>query len=150
MKPYRLDIKSAKDMPEVVFKDFVTYEINKNGLETKLFGQIGKKYRDRLEIEGIKYYGYKEPKEELKAKKGVYKNDIIYLYGKIFYKTKDISFFSEQAEYDTQKEIIKSKPRFSLFTNSAEVVGTDLIYYRNKGKILAKNIEAKIYEKKRK
>ncbi len=147
MKPYRLTTKSIRDIAEVEFSKFIVYEIDQNGTQNKLYGDIGKKYKDRLEIENLKFIRFK-PKEELKAKTGIYKKDEIFLYDNIEYKTKDFKFYSQIAFYDIKKGIIKSKSKFKLITKSAESIGTDLIYYRNKGKILAKNIDAKIFNKK--
>ena len=147
MKPYRLTSKPIRDIAEVEFNKFIVYEIDQNGTQNRLYGDIGKKYKDRFEIENLKFVRFK-PKEELRAKRGIYIKDEIFLYDDIEYKTKDFKFYSQIAHYDIKKGIIKSRSKFKLISKSAEIIGTDLIYYRNKGKISAKNIDAKIFSKK--
>jgi len=147
MEPYRFTTKPIKDTAEVEFNKFIIYEIDQNGTQNRLYGDTGKKYKDRLEIKNLNFVRFK-PKEKLKAKTGIYKKDKIFLYDDIEYKTKDFKFYSQVAFYDIKKGIMKSKSKFRLITKNAEIVGTDLIYYRNKGKISAKNIDAKIFNKK--
>lgn len=148
-KEHKIDFKKYKNIPQIVFENFTTYEIDSRGLKNRLTGKIAKKYRDRVEMFDFFYFDY-DKNSELRAKKGVKKKDIIYLYGNIVYKTKDFKFFSSKAIYNTKKKIIKSKPKFKLFTKNSEILGNSLIYYANQGKIWAKNIDATIFEKKRK
>lgn len=143
IKPYKIELRPLKNLPETIFYDFTTYEIDKNGLKTKLIGRLGKKFRDRLEIDDFYFF---KLQEELKAKKVIYKQDILYLNGDIFYKYKDIKFFSNSAIYDTKKDIVKCNDEFVLLTKKSKILGDSLIYYKNKGKIFAKNIDAKIFE----
>lgn len=146
-KEYSVGTKKYKDIPEVVFENFTTYQIDKKGVISKLLGESAKKYKDRLEMENFSYFDYKK-NEELKAKKGIDKKDTLYFFGNVVYKTKDFQFYSSEAQYDRKNEIIKSKARFKLLTKNSKIFGNSLIYYKNLGKILAKNIDATIYEKK--
>ncbi|WP_281951068.1 LPS export ABC transporter periplasmic protein LptC [Nitrosophilus kaiyonis] len=148
LKPYKISPKNIKDIPEVVFENFILNEIEKNGTKSTLIGKIGEKYKDRFEIKDFEYKKNDKNIENLIAKKGVYKKDIINLYDSIEYKTKDFKFYTDMAVYNLKKEIISTKTKFKLITKSAIVLGDNLIYYRNKGKILAKNINAKIKNKK--
>jgi len=150
LKPYKIEEKDIKNLAEVKFENFKLIEIDQNGSKSTIFGKIGEKYKDRLVIYYPKYKKVHPPKEELEAYKGIYKNRKIYLYDNIVYKTKDFIFYAKEAIYDLKNEILKSKRDFRLVTKSATITGEDLIYYRNKGKILAKNIYANIITKNEK
>ena len=148
LKPYKIEEKNVKDLAEVVFDDFILYEFDQNGLKNRLIGKEGIKYQDRLVVIEPNYLRFENSEEKLKANKGVYEKDIIHLFGDIEYTTKDFTFFTQEAIYDMKNDIVKSKARFKLLTKTSEVIGDNLIYYRNVGKILAKNIYTKINTKK--
>ncbi|WP_200763900.1 LPS export ABC transporter periplasmic protein LptC [Nitrosophilus alvini] len=147
MKPRVLEKKEAKSTAELVFKNFLILEIEQEGIKKNIIGQEGRKFADRYEIDKIKYFKKNGDFEELTAKRGVYKNDIVRVFGDVVYKKgKDFIFKSQRAKYDTKKEIVSTDTKFTLITKSAVVNGRDLIYYRKRGKILAKKIDAKIFE----
>ena len=144
-KEYKIKSKKYKDITQIVFENFITYEINSSGLKDKLIGKVAKKYKNRVEMFD---FSYQEKNSSLRAKRGVYKNSILYFYKNVIYKSKDFRFFTSKAIYDTKKKILKSRSKFILLTKSSKILGKDLIYNRNIGKILAKKIDATIYEKK--
>ena len=150
LKPYEIFPRDVKNLPEAVFKNFILMEIRKDGIKSTLKGKIGKKFKNKLVVENLEYNNISNKKETIRAKRGIYKDNIIKLFKNIVYKTENFTFYTEMAEYNLKKKILFSKTKFRLITKNSLIIGDNLIYYRNKGKILAKNIDANIKVKKKK
>ncbi|GEM_PF-3487806 len=149
-EPYETK-KGIKDaVAEAEFVNFVSKKISVSGVESELSGSLGEKFSDRVTVYDMIYKTFTPKKESLKAKKGVYNtvNEIIDLYGDVFYEGKEFIFLSDRARYAKKTETFRSLGPFSMKGESFSATGTDLIYYRNKGKILAKSVKATIKEKK--
>jgi hypothetical protein len=142
---YSVNIMPDISKPQMEFFLFKLYEISEDGVKKKIFGEKARKFTTHLEISKPHFF---RNDEEIKSESAIYTNDLLYLSKNVHYRKKDLNFKANDAFYDMKKEIFKTKGKFTIFDSFSLAKGKDLIYYKKSGKILAKEVFARIKEDK--
>lgn len=141
-KPLNIKEQSFTDVPLFEVDTFTIYEINTFGLDSILLGTKGTRYADRYKIDNVNFTdNTKKYIANIKANKGIYKNDIITLTGDVLYNREDgLSFSSDEAIYDKKSSIIYTNHKYIAYQGKNRFTGTSLIYNNLTNKIKSKNI----------
>lgn len=129
-EPQELDKKTEGDIALFNISSFLMYELNKNGLITFMNASEGVRYKDRYTITDINYTdNSKEYRANLKAKDGIYKNDILKLSGDVFYTRQDgIKFQTDEATYDKKSSIAKANGDYIAYMEENVAYGREIEY----------------------
>ncbi len=132
--------------PLMELKESKMYDITYNGINTYLQAKTLKRYKDRYELYRI-YSNKKDnsANEKIWADKGILKNNILSLFGNVFYKDNtDQTLFSNTVIYNLKKDILSSDTPFKATYKKSKVTGSSFIYYKREKKLVAQNIKANI------
>ena len=135
------------DVPLFELKDFTMYELDQKGLRTIMLGRTATRYSNRYRVENIDYTD-NEKKEyiaNMKAKQGIYKNNIVTLDGNVTYVRDDgLTFKTQKAIYNKRTSNVVSDVGYVAYLNDSIVRGSYIRYNNKKNRIFSKNIRAKI------
>ena len=141
-----LDIKQQHfvDVPIFELKSFTLYELNKLGLESVMVGDNGIRYSNRYEVENINYTdSSKGYLANIKADKGLYKNDTLKLNGHVEYQRDDgLVFQTKRADYNKKTKIAYTDTNYVSYMGKNIVKGSYLRYDSNLKKTFSKNVTA--------
>jgi hypothetical protein len=140
-----LNIKQQKfdDVPIFELKQFSMYEFNTDELETLMKGDIAIRYEDRYTLSNIDYTdNSKQIISNMKAKDGIYKDNIVTLSDDVVYNRADgLVFESQKIRYNKKSAIVVSPKEYTgLIDNKSKVSGSYLKYDVVKKKLYSKNI----------
>jgi len=146
-EPMKIKKINTKEVPLFSLGVFTLYELDRFGLTTLMKGTQASRYSDRYDVKNIDYTdNAKEFSSNMKAKHGLYKNEIVYLDGDVYFTRKDgLKYFSQKAVYNKKTDISISEVDYVANMGLNQVWGSYLRYDTKKEKIKAKNIYA-IYE----
>ncbi len=149
-KPMDLEKTNNKEMPQFSLEKFTIYELNQNGLITKMTGDNALRYSDRYVINSIDYTDNSEEyKTNMKADSGLYKSDTVYLTGNVRLNRDDgLSFFSQKLTYDKIKYIAKTDVKYTAYMGQNYITGDSAIVDNKKQKVKSKHIYA-VYDLER-
>ncbi|MCW8839298.1 MAG: LPS export ABC transporter periplasmic protein LptC [Thiovulaceae bacterium] len=153
-KPMNFKQTQDKEIAQFSLTNFTLNELDKSGLITKMNGDEAIRYNDRYLVENINYTdNTKEFLANMKAKKGLYKKNIVYLNGDVKFKREDgVRFFSQKATYNKNTDVASSDVEYVAYIGENYVTG-DSVTLDNKNNIIkSKNIYAiyNLEEKKKK
>jgi LPS export ABC transporter protein LptC len=145
-KPLHIKQQKFGDVPLFELSDFTMYELNKKGLDTIMTGSTATRYSNRYKVDNINYTDNRDAYvANMKADRGVYKNDIVTLNGNVEYKRDDgLTFETQKATYNKKSSDIISKVGYVAYLNDSIVRGTYIKYNNKKDIIFSKNVVAKI------
>ena len=128
-------------------KDFTMYELDTKGLRTIMLGSAATRYSNRYTVQDIDYTD--NEKEEyianMKAKHGIYKNDMVTLSGDVEYVRDDgLTFKTQKAVYNKKSSDVVSDVGYVAYLNDSVVRGSYIKYNNEKNRIFSKNVTAKI------
>ena len=146
-KPLNIKQQSFVDVPLFELKDFTMYELDTKGLRTIMLGSAATRYSNRYTVQDIDYTD--NEKEEyianMKAKHGIYKNDMVTLSGDVEYVRDDgLTFKTQKAVYNKKSSDVVSDVGYVAYLNDSVVRGSYIKYNNEKNKIFSKNVTAKI------
>ncbi len=152
LKPEQYQKADGEKIPQMEIEDFTLYEIDTKGVKSVVSGTIGRQYELYYEVENAHYVENKNKLgEHLYADKGKFEKDIAYLDENVRYFRDDgLSFESDHAVYDTNKELLFVPKSFVLTQNENIIYGNELHYNAKSGDIDAKEVNASYYTKDRK
>ncbi len=131
------------------FKNIKSYDITYNGIIGKLQAKSAKKFKNKYVLYDIN--SSKNDNEQLRADKGVLKNDILNLFGNVFYKNNldDRTLSSNTVIYNIKKDILSSKTPFRSTYDKSIMTGSSFIYFKKNKRLIAQNIKAEIHTEKK-
>ena len=141
-----LDIKNRifTDVPLFEINSFVLYELNTKSLETLMNGTKALRYTNRYVVKDIDYTdNAKEYIANMKAKNGLYKDDIVYLDKDVVYTREDgLVFKSQKAVYNKKTTVTHVDTDYVAYQNKNKIVGNFLVYNNAKRTIKSANVVA--------
>ncbi len=143
-EPMKLKKTKLTEVAQFSLNSFTLYELDKIGLTSLIKGDKAIKYEDRLVVEGIDYSdNFKEQTVNMKAKNGLYKNDIVYLDGDVKFKREDgLSFSSQKVKYNKTTNTAVSEVDYESHMGLNRVEGSEIIYDSKNNTIKSKNVYA--------
>lgn len=140
-----MDIKEQKyqDVPVFNIAFFTIYELSTSGLTTFISGSEATRYTDRYTIKDMDYTdNSKTYLANMKADRGIFKDDIVNLTGDVVYFREDgLTFQTQEATYNTKTSIAKANLGFILTRDKNRATGTHLVYNNLLNTINAKKIK---------
>ncbi len=132
--------------PLMELEDSKIYNITSDGITAYLQSKVAKRYKNRYVLYDIFSNKKNDTKsEQLWAKKGVMKNDILTLLGNVLYKDSSGQILkSQKVIYNLKKDILSSDTFFVATYKKNKVRGSSFIYYKKEKRLLADNIKADI------
>ncbi len=132
--------------PLMELEESKIYNITYEGITAYLQSKVAKRYKNRYVLYDI--FSNKQDNtesEQLWAKKGIMKNDILTLLGNVLYKdSNDQTLKSQKVIYNLKKDILSSDTFFIATYKKSKVKGSSFIYYKKQKRLLADNIKADI------
>ena len=129
---------------EILFQNFSLVELKENTIGQQLSAKETIKYKTHLDFKEIDLRD--EMGHNIKAKEGVYKDDIVYMKENIHLTRKDgLSFTTENLNYNLKTKEMQTFSPFILELNESSIKGTNLMFYLKTKEIRADNIDARIY-----
>jgi len=141
-EPMNLKESNDKEIAQFSLGEFVLHELDTNGLATRMNGDKAVRYTNRYEVYNIDFTdNSKEFLTNMKAKKGLYKTDVVYLNGDVKLVRDDgLRFFSQKAKYDKNKDIASTDTKFIAYMNENYISGSSAIFDNKNKTIKSKNI----------
>lgn len=129
-KPLNIKTQNYTDVPLFDVTSFTLFEFNTNKLTTIMNGSYAVRFKDRYKVKDIDYTdNTREYLANIKANKGVYKDDVVDLTGDVLYTRDDgLTFQSETASYNKNSTIVETKSDYVSFMGKNRVVGTSVKY----------------------
>lgn len=143
-EPIKIKKLDSKEVPLFSLNVFTLYELDKNGLTTLMKGSQGRRYSDRYEVKNIDYTdNSSEFKANMKAKDGLYKNEVVYLDGDVFFTRVDgLRYFSQKAVYNKKTDVSISDADYVATMGDNQIYGDYILYDAKKEKIKSNNVYA--------
>jgi LPS export ABC transporter protein LptC len=147
LRPEQLAKPSGEVLPQLEIEDFTLYEMDETGVTSVVSGSDAKQYVSHYEVENAHYIENKNKLgEHLYADHARFEKDIAYLNDNVRYFREDgLSFESDKAIYNTNKENLYVPGSFVLTQNENVVYGKELYYNSITGKMKANEIDANYY-----
>lgn len=146
ISPYVIDQKKLKEIPQLEFQGFTSFEIEGENLKLMLSGESAKRYDDRLLVK--EFAVYQESNNSVRiisAKEGVHKGKELLLRGSVEYQGQEgLLLQTEEATLNTKRNTISVKAPFYLKQNGTVIEGTSLFFNQNNDKIVAKGVKASL------
>ena len=144
-EPLDIKQKKFKDVPLFSITSFTMHELNQEGLITLMSGTKAVRYKDRYTIDVMDYTdNSKEYIANMKANKGVYKNEIVNLDGDVVYFREDgLTFETQHAVYNKKTTVARADGDYVLYRGNNKVIGNKLQYNNSKQRVKSKNVVAK-------
>ncbi len=141
-KPLNLKQQSFVDVPLFELNDFTLHEMNLEGLVTFMNGRKAIRYSNRYVVNDINYTdNSKKYIANMKAKHGVYKDDVINLDGEIIYLREDgLTFKTNSAKYDKRTHIVEADGKYVSYRGANVISGNALKYNNLLDTIESKNV----------
>jgi hypothetical protein len=141
-----MNLKKTKDKEIAQFslENFTMHELSKNGLLSKMSGDTGIRYTNRYVINNIDYTdNSKDFISNMKAKNGLYKQNIVYLNGDVGFTRDDgLKFFSQKVIYNKVKDMVSSNVEYIAYMGENYILGDSIVFDNNKNTVKSKNINA--------
>ena len=146
-EPMKLKKVEFNEVAQFSLFSFTLYELNRMGLITLMNGSEAVRYKDRYIVKDIDYNDNTEEYiTNMKAKKGSYKNEIVYLYGDVKFERGDgINFFSQEVVYNKTTDTATSEVDFISYMNLNQIQGSKIKFDNKNNIIEAKDVYA-IYD----
>lgn len=141
-KPQEADKKLDKDIALFNISSFSMYELNQNGLITFMNASDGARFKDKYTISDINYTdNSKEYIANLKAKDGIYEDDILTLIGGVVYTREDgLKFKTEEAIYHKKSSTVTSNSNYIAYMGNNIAYGREIEYNNALKKLKSKDI----------
>ena len=129
---------------ELEFTDTTLTEVDTVTMQGRAFGTYGIRDAGILTLHDIKYHT--NTIESLRAKKGTYKGDTLYLDGNITVNQKEgFDYSAQHAVYNKKTKILDITSDFTGVMNKNMIQGHTLRYDTQKKEAFGKRIEAVVY-----
>ena len=133
---------------ELEFTHTTFTEVDTNKTQGIAFGTYGIRDAGVLTVDNLRYST--DSIKELRAKKGIYKGDKIYLDDNITVNQKEgFDYKAEHAIYDKKTEILDITSPFTAIMNENIIHGNSLRYDTKKKEAFATDVDAVVYTKEK-
>jgi len=144
-----MDIKKQKfiDVPLFELTSFTLHELNRVGLQTIMTGDSAVRYSDRYSVAYIDYTdNSKEYIANMRARHGLYKDDIVELEDDVVYSREDgFTFETSRVIYDKKTTIAIADADYVSYRDKNIVNGSFVKYNNSLNRVESKNVTA-IYQ----
>lgn len=151
-EPMDIQKQNHKEVPLFSLDKFTLHELDTFGLTTTMTGSEAKRYSNRYDVKNIDYTdNSKEYTANMKAKHGLYKREILYLDGDVFFSREDgLKYFSQKTVYNKKKDVASSNVDYVAMMGENQVYGTSITVNNKQDRMNSKNVYAiyKIKENK--
>ncbi len=152
-KPLEIKKQEFKNVPLLNIDKFTMYEFDVKGLQTVMSGKRALRFSDRYTVEDINFTDYsKEFNSNMKAKKGLYKGNVVDLKGDVrYYREDGLAFKSPTLLYNTKTTIATTDDTYVANFGVSTMKGKTLIYNSKLNRINSTDvlIEYKLNERKK-
>jgi len=150
-KPMHIKKQKFEDVPLFELTSFTLHELNRAGLQTVMTGNSAIRYSDRYSVADIDYTdNSKEYIANMRAKHGLYKNEIIDLKDDVVYSREDgLTFETSRATYNKKTNIATADADYVSYQDKNVVHGSFVKYNNSLNRVESKNVTA-VYKLKAK
>ena len=144
INPYVIDQKKLRDIPQLEFKNFISYEIDGDMLNVMLVGENAKRYVRRLRLRDFTIFRESNNTvQTISALEGDYKNNKFTLNQSVEYHGQDnLQLETEKAELDIEHNTLDIRVPFVLTQNGSIFEGSSLFFNQNNDRMKAKDVRA--------
>ncbi len=148
LKPHRVATVDKKGIPQIVFFNFESFEITKNGVESVGRGMMAERFSNVMKVKDP-YFKRLAPHgvESIAAKEALYRENRNILFTKSVVLLRDDGWkiLTERINYDIKKGNYSTQGYpFTAYYGKSVVRGKNMVYYQKSGKIRADSIKADI------
>ena len=141
-----MDIKKQKfvEVPLFELKSFTLHELNRVGLQTLMTGDNAIRYSDRYSVLNIDYTdNSKEYIANMRAREGLYKDEVIELENDVVYSREDgLTFETSKATYNKKTNIAVADADYVSYRGKNVVNGSFVKYNNSLNRVESKNVTA--------
>jgi len=141
-----MDLKKQKfdDVPIFELTSFTLHELNRVGLQTVMTGNSAIRYKDRYSVANIDYTdNSKEYIANMRARHGLYKDEIIELEDDVIYSREDgFTFETSKVVYDKKTTIAIADTDYVSYQEQNIVNGSFVKYNNSLNRVESKNVTA--------
>ncbi|MCD6191295.1 MAG: LPS export ABC transporter periplasmic protein LptC [Sulfurimonas sp.] len=148
-KPMNIKKQEFVDVPLFELTSFTLHELNTQGLQTMMRGNKAVRYADRYSVVDIDYTdNSKEYIANMRAKHGLYKDEIIELEDDVVYSREDgLTFETSKVHYNKKTSIAIADADYVSYRDKNIVNGSFVKYNNSLNRVESKNVTA-IYQLK--
>jgi len=142
-EPTELKKQESVEVPLMELQNFTIYELDQEGLKSRLKGANSSRYSDRDVIEKIDFTSSATNMvSSIQAGIGTHKSEDILLEDDVVYKREDgVIFKSEMAHYEKKSAIFSTQKDFVIYKGKNSTVGEALMYDSKNKTTKAQNIK---------
>ena len=148
-----IDIKKQKasEIPILELEKFKLTELSVKGLSSIMEGSHGFRYSDRYSVLDLDYTdNTNELLDNIKAKNGLYKGNVIDLNGDVVYFREDgLTFKTQNGRYNQKTDVVQALTKYVSHMKGNRATGSSIEYNNALGTIKSKNIVANYKLKER-
>jgi len=148
-----MNIKKQKfdDVPLFELTSFTLHELNRAGLQTIMSGNSAIRYEDRYSVLNIDYTdNSKKYIANMRAKHGLYKDEVIELEEDVIYAREDgFTFETSKVIYDKKTTIAVADADYVSYQDKNIVKGSFVKYNNSLNRVESKNVTATYQLKER-
>lgn len=144
-KPLHIKQRKFVDVPVFELGAFTMYELDTQNLITVMTGTKATRYSNRYEVSNINYTdNSKDYLANMKADRGLFKDEVVYLNGNVDYQREDgLVFKTQKATYNKKTKVASTDTDYISYMGDNEIVGTSLRYNSFSKRVKSKNIVAR-------
>lgn len=130
---------------------FTLHELNRAGLQTVMTGDDAIRYEDRYTVSNIDYTdNSKEYIANMRAKHGLYKENIVDLEENVVYKREDgLTFETDRTVYNKNTSIASADSDYISYRGENVIKGSSVKYNNSLNRVDSKNVRATYQLKER-
>jgi len=141
-----MNIKKQKfiDVPLFELTSFTLHELDRVGLQTVMTGDSAIRYADRYSVVNIDYTdNSKEYIANMRAKQGLYKDDVVELEDDVVYSREDgFTFQAEKVVYDKKTTIAVADTQYVSYKDKNIIKGSFVKYNNALNRVESRNVTA--------
>ncbi|OQY40439.1 MAG: LPS export ABC transporter periplasmic protein LptC [Spirochaetaceae bacterium 4572_7] len=143
-EPMNLKEQKFDDVPLFELTSFTLHELNRVGLQTVMTGNRAVRYEDRYSVANINYTdNSKEYIANMRARHGLYKDEIVELEDDVIYSREDgFTFETSKVVYDKKTTIAVADADYVSYQGENIVNGSFVKYNNSLNRVESKNVTA--------
>jgi len=150
-QPMKIKQQEFGDIPIFELNFFTLHELDRAGLQTLMTGDDAIRYEDRYTVSNINYTDNSEEYiANMKAKRGLYKDNIVNLEEDVVYAREDgLTFKTNKASYNKDTSIAITESDYTSYMGDNVVNGSFVKYNNSLNRVNSKNVTATYQLKER-
>lgn len=148
-EPMKLKQQKFGDVPMFELTSFTLHELDTLGLQTVMTGDTAIRYKDRYSVSNIDYTDNSRAYiANMRAKHGLYKDNIVNLEEDVIYKREDgLTFETSRVVYNKKSSLATADSDYISYRGQNSVEGSFIKYNNSLNRVDSKNVTA-IYQLK--